>query len=97
MLVVMKALIKYNIPRSFSFKIHQADEGGYWLDSKDLPGLYTQGDTLGELFGNLEDAVLTYFDVPRREARKISGFINIDVRGLVELGGIKLNQLFAAK
>ena len=90
--IIMKTLTKYNIPKNFGFRIHKAEEGGYWLDSKDLPGLYTQGDTLSELFENLEDAVLTYFDVPRSKAKKVYGFINIDVNGLVNLGETRLNQ-----
>lgn len=94
--VMKKILIKYGIPKSFDFKIHQADGGGYWLDSKDLPGLYTQGETLGKLFENLEDAILTYFDVPRKEARKVGGFINIDAKGLIELSSSRLDQLVAA-
>ena len=93
----MRIPAKYKIPRGFNFKIHRAEENGYWLDSKDLPGLYTQGDTLAELFENLEDAVLTYFDVPRKESRKMLGFINIGVRGLVELPGIGLRQPALAK
>ena len=42
---ISKIFKKYNIPKQISITTHQAEEGGYWLDSKDLPGLYTQGET----------------------------------------------------
>jgi predicted RNase H-like HicB family nuclease len=42
---------------------HQEDDG-WWVESPDLAGFYTSGDTLEELQANIYDAVLTYFEVP---------------------------------
>jgi predicted RNase H-like HicB family nuclease len=37
--------------------IHEAEEGGYWAEVPDLPGCFTQGQTLEELSANIREAV----------------------------------------
>jgi predicted RNase H-like HicB family nuclease len=37
--------------------VHQAEEGGYWAEVPAIPGCATQGETLAELLGNLDEAV----------------------------------------
>jgi predicted RNase H-like HicB family nuclease len=37
--------------------IHAAEEGGYWAEVPDLPGCFTQGETLEELGANIREAV----------------------------------------
>lgn len=37
--------------------VHKEEEGGYWAEVPDLPGCFTQGDTLEELEENLGSAV----------------------------------------
>lgn len=37
--------------------IHKAKEGGYWAEVEGMPGCVTEGDTLNELHGNLQDAM----------------------------------------
>ena len=37
--------------------IHEAEEGGYWAEVPSIPGCATQGETLGELTQNLEEAI----------------------------------------
>jgi predicted RNase H-like HicB family nuclease len=39
--------------------IHE-EGGGYWAEVPELPGCYTQADTLDELLGNLREAVSLY-------------------------------------
>lgn len=36
--------------------IYEAEEGGYWAKVPNLPGLYTQGESLEELEANLGEA-----------------------------------------
>ncbi len=37
--------------------VHTAPEGGYWAEVSELPGCYTQVETLDELVVNLQEAV----------------------------------------
>ena len=37
--------------------IHEAEEGGYWVEVPALPGCVTQGETFEELISNLYEAV----------------------------------------
>lgn len=43
-------------------------DGWFCASSPDLPGLVTQARSQKELVEMVNDAVLCYFDVPRREA-----------------------------
>lgn len=37
--------------------IHEAEEGGYWAEVPDMPGCFTQGETLEEVKANVLEAV----------------------------------------
>jgi len=37
--------------------VHEAEEGGFWAEVPSIPGCSTQGETFGELLGNLYEAV----------------------------------------
>jgi len=37
--------------------VHEAEEGGYWVEVPALPGCVTQAETLEELKANLHEAV----------------------------------------
>ena len=37
--------------------IHQAEEGGYWVEVPSIPGCATQGDDIEELLKNVGEAV----------------------------------------
>ena len=37
--------------------VHEAEEGGYWVEVPAIPGCATQGDTFEELLFNLYDAI----------------------------------------
>ena len=78
---------KYGIPPKINFCLHQTREG-YWVESPTLPGLYTQGDTIDKLISNLEDAILTYFDVPRGRAKQLSGFLEMRFSAEAVLGTV---------
>ena len=51
--------------------ILKKENGGYWLESKEFPGLVASGKTLKELREALFDSILTYFDVPRAVAKRL--------------------------
>ena len=41
--------------------VHRED-GGFWAEVPDLPGCYTEGDTLDELERNLREAIALYLE-----------------------------------
>ena len=42
--------------------IHEAEEGGYWAEVPDLPGCYTQGETLEETRANVLEAAQCWLE-----------------------------------
>ena len=40
--------------------VYEAEEGGYWAKVPNLPGVYTQAETLEELEANLREAIELY-------------------------------------
>jgi predicted RNase H-like HicB family nuclease len=47
----------------FKAVVHAEDEGGYWAEIPDLPGCFTQGDTLDELYHTLVEAIACHLDL----------------------------------
>ena len=43
--------------------VYEAEEGGYWAKVPNLPGIYTQAETLEELEANLRKAIELYLAV----------------------------------
>ncbi|HEY6292749.1 MAG TPA: type II toxin-antitoxin system HicB family antitoxin [Terriglobia bacterium] len=37
--------------------VHEAEEGGYWAEVPAIPGCATQGETMEELLGNVQEAI----------------------------------------
>lgn len=65
-------LVKYNLPKKIEVVVHKAKEGGFVVEFPNLQGCFTQADNLFELDQQVTDAVLTYFDVPRKDANQIA-------------------------
>ncbi len=59
---------KYHIPDSVHVTVKLTPEGWLTATSPELPGLVTQAASREELIEMVNDAVLTYFDVPKRYA-----------------------------
>ncbi|MSQ41326.1 MAG: type II toxin-antitoxin system HicB family antitoxin [Dehalococcoidia bacterium] len=51
----------------YSVVIHQAEEGGYWVEVPALPGCYSQGETLEETMGNVREAIPLYLEMFQEE------------------------------
>lgn len=49
--------------------IHPDAEGGYWAEVPDLPGCFTQGETLDEIYHNLIEAVACHLDTATERVR----------------------------
>lgn len=47
--------------------VHEAEEGGYWVEVPSIPGCVTQGDTFDELLTNLYEAVEACLSVDMKE------------------------------
>jgi predicted RNase H-like HicB family nuclease len=48
---------------SYKAVVHVEPEGGYWAEVAELPGCFTQADTLDELYHNLTEAIACHLDV----------------------------------
>ncbi len=47
---------------TYNVIVHKAEEGGYWAEVPDLPGCFTEADTLDELGSNVRDAIALYIE-----------------------------------
>ena len=62
----------FNLPKQVSFKFMFDEKDGHYLaTATDYPGLITYGRDTKELWENLNDAVMTYFNVPRATALRL--------------------------
>jgi antitoxin HicB len=48
--------LKYYLSLKYPVSIEEAPEGGYFIQIKDLPGCYSQGETVEEAIENMEEA-----------------------------------------
>jgi predicted RNase H-like HicB family nuclease len=76
---------KYNIPRSIDFKFEIKNGGWFVATSPDLPGLITEAKNPQDLLVMLNDAILTYYDVPKRDADYIHNSLKLEGGGTVSL------------
>jgi predicted RNase H-like HicB family nuclease len=49
--------------------VHQEPDG-YWAEVPELPGCVTEGDTLDELYSNLQEAVLGWLEADAKRQMK---------------------------
>ena len=47
---------------TYNVIVHSAEEGGYWAEVPDLPGCYTEADTLDELNAKIREAISLYLE-----------------------------------
>ena len=50
--------------KNFTIVIHKAeeDETGYWAECLELPGCFTEGDTIEEIKENMREAIQVYLE-----------------------------------
>jgi len=51
----------------YSVVVHEAEEGGYWVEVPALPGCYSQGETLEDALENVKEAIDLYLEALREE------------------------------
>jgi len=58
-------------PQQTVFKavVHAEENGGYWAEVPELPGCFTQGDTLDEVYQNLTEAIACHLDLDSTHVR----------------------------
>jgi predicted RNase H-like HicB family nuclease len=55
----------------YSVVVHDAEEGGYWVEVPALPGCYSQGETVEESLENVREAIELYLEALREEGAQI--------------------------
>jgi len=68
---------EYNLPDALNLRIELTQDGYFVATCPELPGLVTEANSYQELVEMVNDAVLTYFDVPRKEADIIYDTFNL--------------------
>jgi len=68
---------RYHLPEALNLHIKLGTNGWFIVTSPDLPGLVTQAKSQEELIEMVNDAVLTYFDVPKRAADIVYNQLNL--------------------
>lgn len=56
-------------PTIYKAVVHPEEEGGYWAEVAGLPGCFTQGETLDELYHNLAEAIASHLDLDAETVR----------------------------
>lgn len=49
--------------------VHSEDDGSYWAEVPELPGCFTRGDTLDEIYHNLTEAIACHLGEDEAQAR----------------------------
>ncbi len=53
----------------YSVVVHEAEEGGVWVEVPALPGCYSQGESVEEALGNVREAIALYLETLRAEGQ----------------------------
>lgn len=64
----------------YSVVIHDAEEGGYWLEVPALEGCFTQGETMDEILENAKEAIALYLEGLAETGEEIPGDENVTVQ-----------------
>ena len=59
--------------------VHEAEEGGFWVEVPSIPGCATQGDSFDELLSNIYEAV--------------EGCLSVDVQNIPVSGKDKVMEI----
>jgi len=76
---------QYNIPEQIRFCFESTKDGWIVATSDDLPGFVTEAHNPQELLKMINEGVLTYFDVPKKEGDIVHDRMTIDGYGVVSL------------
>jgi predicted RNase H-like HicB family nuclease len=51
--------------------LHEAEEGGYWVEVPSLPGCFSQGESLDEALKNATDAIRSHVEALREDGQSV--------------------------
>ncbi len=54
------------LPKSIEVFVKPCEEGGFYAEIKTFPGCHTQAETFSELIEMVNDAVITFLEIPRK-------------------------------
>ena len=54
----------------YTVVVHQAEEGGFWVEVPALPGCYSQCESVESALENVMEAISLYLETLREEGRK---------------------------
>ena len=67
--------IAWRLPDSLDVEIKKSEAGGFYAIIKNLPGCITQAESGQELYEMVNDAVITYFNIPKEYVPYVSSYI----------------------
>lgn len=62
-------------PSEIGARVRRSEDGGFFAEVRTFPGVFTEADTFSELIGMANDAVMTYFEVPKKYASFMPNYI----------------------
>jgi antitoxin HicB len=81
--------LEYYLTLKYPISLEEAPEGGYFIQIKDLPGCYSQGETVEEAMNNIEEARKLWMEsmyedgseipLPGNAEKQYSGKFNVRV------------------
>jgi len=55
----------------YTVVVHDAEEGGYWVEVPALPGCFSQGETLDEAVANVRKAIRSHIEALREDGQPV--------------------------
>ena len=55
----------------YTFLIHKASEGGFWVEVPALPGCLSQGETMDEAVANIQEAIESHIIALREDGQDV--------------------------
>lgn len=83
---------RHNLPETLNLSFRITPDGWFAVSSPDLPGFVTQARSREELLSALNDAVLTYFDVPQHCGGVVYDQLNIGGKVVTFDGALKVSN-----
>ena len=62
-------------PAEIEVRVRRSEDGGFVAEVITFPGVITESDTFSELIGMINDAVMSYFEVPGKFAPFVANYI----------------------
>lgn len=83
---------EYKLPESINFSLRLTPDGWFVLTMPDHPGLITEANSHQGLLEMMNDAVLSYYDVPKRKADIVYDHMNIGDTTIQYQGQLQTQQ-----